>query len=703
MGIKQQSKYARNGTEKLDDFRFVIDDVKRRIDLRNVIPNIQPKTANYSVGLCPFHNEAQPSFTVYADHYYCFGCQKSGDVIEWYINQGMDFMQALHTAAAIAGVVLDDKNEKQIKQAATEREWLSESSSQFSHALESEPDVMDYLMNERGLSWDTIKHFGIGYCESNGKIRNAVAIPIRSKTRSVATFAYRFLGENGNGKYIIYNSSTWKKSDNFYNSEVLLDIAAGEPIYIVEGYFDVMRMWQAGYKHTVGMIGSSLTDAHVAALGNNPVVFIPDAKVDSDFDLFKKAVLNLRRVHPNLPAKVALLDDGDAGDATPEELHEAIDNALSVEFAILKRDLDGASDQNEQYAIARSLVRRITDGLIIDDIYDYLAERWNKEKAVVKQALSKKTETQLKPLTISDALDQLEMIERQSAIDGLHAAWPSLSQFINRPHIMQLLFFAARTSVGKTMWALNYIRMCKDSEMPTVFFSMEQPMGELANRLAIMASAELGMPPGKVANDIITDCPDWQTRRGHLEASYPHLRFFEHGMSIAEMGDAIVDSSIGFGEATKVVIVDYLGLVKSNVYGDSYERVSEVARELQNMVKEKGVFCICLHQLSRKGGTGGEKVTFDMMRDSGVTEEVADYIIGAWIDSINVDIAPPGFDRMSFSVCKNRHGKTGDGALWFDKNYLLMTDAPEYAGDAVAVAESGAGDDFPFPDDKRYD
>ena len=695
-------QFTRNGTNTLDDFRFLIDDIKRRIDLRNVIPNIQPKTANYSVGLCPFHNEAEPSFTVYADHYFCFGCQKTGDVIEWYVSQGMDFMQALEAAAAIAGVVLDDKHEKQIKQAAKERDWLAENSAQFSHALESEVDVIDYLMNERGLSWDTIQHFGIGYCDNNGKIRNALAIPIRSKTRSVATFAYRFLGDDANGKYIIYNSSTWKKSDNFYNSEVLLDVPDGESIYVVEGYFDVMKMWQAGFQRTVGMIGGSLTDAHVAALGSNPVIFIPDAKKDSDFDLFKKAVLNLRRVHPDLPAKVALLDDGDAGDATPEELYEAVDNALSVEFAILKRDLDASSDQNEQYAIARKVVRRVTDGLVVDDIYDYLSERWGKEKAVVKQALSKKTETQLKPLTIGDALDQLERIERQAAVDGLHAAWPSLSQYINRPHVMQLAFFAARTAVGKTMWALNYIRMCKEGRVPTVFFSLEQPMGELANRLAIMASADLGMVPSKVSNDIITDGADWQTRRGYLEAAYPHLRFFEHGMSVAEMGDAIVDSSIGFGEATKVVVVDYLGLAKSNVRGDSYERVSETARDLQNMIKEKEVFCICLHQLSRKGGVGTEKVTMDMMRDSGVVEEVADYIIGAWIDTVNVDIAPPGFDRMSFSVCKNRHGKSGDGALWFDKNYLLISDAPEHMGDAVAVAENNAGDDHPFVNDKRY-
>ena len=689
----------------MDDFRFVLDDIKRRIDLRNVIPNIQPKSATYSVGLCPFHNEAQPSFTVYADHYFCFGCQATGDIIEWHVSQGMEFMQALQTAAAIAGVTLDEKHEEQIKQAAEERDWIAENSAKFSQALESEPDVVDYLMNERGLSWDTIQHFGIGYCENSGKIRNAVVIPIRSKTRNIATFSYRFLGENGNGRYIVYNSSTWKKSENFYNSEVLLDIPEGEPIYIVEGYFDVMKMWQAGYKRTVGMIGASLTDTHVAALGSNPVVFVPDAKKDSDFDLFKKAVLNLRRVHPSLPAKVAVLNDGDPGDASVEDLHEAIENALSVEFAILKRDLDASDDQNEQYAIARKLVRHVTDGLIVDDIYDYLTERWGKEKAVVKQALSKKTETQLKPLTIGDALDQLEMIERQAAVDGLHAAWPSLSQYINRPHIMQLMFFAARTSVGKTMWALNYIRKCRTSETPTVFFSLEQPMGELANRLAIMASADLKMPPGKVSSDIIEDGADWQTRRAFLENAYPHLRFFEHGMSVDEMGDAIVDSSIGFGEATKIVIVDYLGLVRSNVRGDSYERVSETAHDLQNMIKEKKVLCICLHQLNRKGGIGTEKVTMDMMRDSGVVEEVADYIIGAWIDGKNVDITPPGFDRMNFSVCKNRHGKSGDGALWFDKNYLMMSDDPEYTGDGMVVNESGvSGDaDAMFAKDKRYD
>lgn len=681
----------------MDDFRFLVDDIKRRIDLRSVIPNIQPKTAKYSVGLCPFHNEAEPSFVVYEDHYFCYGCSATGDVIEWYVTQGMDFTQALQMAAAIAGVALDEKYEKQIHKAAKERDERKDDLAKFSYALESEPDVIDYLMNQRGLSWDTIKHFELGYCED----KNAVAIPIRGKTRNLSTFAYRFMGDNGNGnRYIVYNSATWKKSDNFYNADVLLEEG---PVYIVEGYFDVMKMWQAGYKRTVGMIGGSLTDAHIAAIGNNPVVFIPDAKKDSDFDLFKKAVLNLRRVHPELSARVALLEDGDPGDAAPEDLQAAIDNAESVEFAILRRDLDGSEDQNEQYAIARKLVKRVGDGLIVDDIHDYLAERWDKDKAVVKQALSKTTETQLKPLTIGDALDQLEGIERQAAVDGLHAAWPSIAQYISRPHIMQLMFFAARTSVGKTMWALNYIRKCRESEIPTVFFSFEQPMGELANRLAIMASADLGMSPAEVSKDIIEDGPAWQTRRGFLEAAYPHLRFFENSMPISGMGDAIVDSSIGFGEATKVIIVDYMGLIKSTIRGDSYERISDMATELQAMIKEKQVFGICLHQLSRKGGIGTQKVTMDMMRDSGVTEEVADYVIGAWIDEKNVDIAPPGFDRMSFSICKNRHGKSGDGMLWFDKNYLLISDEPQHTGDEAARVESSVDDDDPFLRDKRYD
>jgi DNA primase len=363
----------------LNDLRVVTEQIKSVLDLRDIIPDLTRKGNDY-VRLCPFHNETEPSFFVRKEFYKCFSCGKGGDIFNWLQEQeGFDFMTALAVAAGQAGVKIDDNLQETIRKAETERSKIENAFSSYRKALGSNEEAMGYLLG-RGLTEETIVHFCLGYCDE----RNAIAIPVLSKAGRIQTFAYRMM--EGEDRYRIYNTEMWKKSDGLYN---LAGLDNDGPIFVAEGFFDVMTIHQAGYPKVIGMMGNSLSEAHIQQLDGTSIVFVPDAKVDADFDIFKKALLRLRRIHGDLSVKVALLEDGDANSAGVEAVQAAIENAEIAEFAILKHDLDLCPDdeRDEQYKIARKIGREITDEYIKDDVVEYLAKRWGKTKDVVRNGL----------------------------------------------------------------------------------------------------------------------------------------------------------------------------------------------------------------------------------------------------------------------------------------------------------------------------
>jgi replicative DNA helicase len=436
-----------------------------------------------------------------------------------------------------------------------------------------------------------------------------------------------------------------------------------------------MSIWQAGFHRVVAVMGGNLNDNHVKEIGENEVVFVPDRKKETDFELFRKSVFRVRRAHPGLVIKAALLPEGDANSVDPEVLKQAIEAAEVAELAILKHDLRDSANRDAEYALARRIVTQIADVLTKDDIERWLAERWGKPLDLIKQAMARPGDTVgTNVMTVSQALDSLEIRERTAAIDGLGFRCFGLHNCIKRPHGGQVAVIAGRTSVGKTMLALNLLHHSRENDIPTLFVSMEQPASELVYRLSLMSSEDIEpLNSDQLSKHVLDDDDHWRALRGLVELGYPTLRICDKILTAQEVADHVVDASYSIGEKVRLLIVDYIGLIKHGRGNlDSYERVSAIMREMQDVTKSLDVFGTYLCQLSRAAGDGSTRVTLDMMRDSGVVEEVADYIVGVWRDKDRNDYDGMNLTKIYSRVCKNRHGPLGDSELWLRTDTLTI-------------------------------
>lgn len=277
-----------------------LQELKYRSDIEQVVGsyvNLRRRGRTLS-GLCPFHSEKSPSFTVYPDtqSFFCFGCGAAGDVINFIRRiENLDYMEAVRLLAQRAGMQVpeeagDDRSSRLRKRIL---ELNRDAARYFHRTLMSEAGRPGraYLIG-RGLTRDTIVHFGIGYAAegwdglanamrqqgytreelltahlisegARGGIydtfRNRAIFPIIDLRGNVIAFGGRNLGEKG-PKYL--NSSdtpVFKKSRNLF----ALNFAKGSPrkeLILCEGYMDVVSLHQAGFTNAVATLGTALTE-----------------------------------------------------------------------------------------------------------------------------------------------------------------------------------------------------------------------------------------------------------------------------------------------------------------------------------------------------------------------------------------------------------------------------------------------------------
>ena len=251
-------------------------------------------------GLCPFHNERTPSFTVYPNtgSFYCFGCQNGGDVVTFIKNaENLDYVEAVKYLADRAGMSMpesgyDDSVEKLRRTVlAINRETAKFF---FQCLIEKSDDGIGLkYFGSRKLSAETIKKFGLGYApDSFDKLRNhlkskgfsendmiianvcsksqktgraydrfrkKVIFPIFDLRGNVIAFGGRKFPEDEGAKYI--NSSdtpVFKKSKNLYGLNFAKN-SGSETVLLTEGYMDTIALHQAGFNNAVGALGTSFT------------------------------------------------------------------------------------------------------------------------------------------------------------------------------------------------------------------------------------------------------------------------------------------------------------------------------------------------------------------------------------------------------------------------------------------------------------
>ncbi|MBQ2384675.1 MAG: DNA primase [Clostridia bacterium] len=302
--------------------REIIDEIIHRNDIEQVIGSyVTLKRAGSNLnGLCPFHNEKTPSFTVFpgTKSFYCFGCGAGGDVISFVMRtENLDYRSALETLAQRAGIAIpaDDSEAEVGVPRKRLYEMNLEAAKFFRNCLFDEKygkEALAYLHEERKLSIATIKHFGLGYSPNNawmltnymknkgytdeelvvgflcGKSRNSgrtydyfrnrVIFPIIDTSGNIVAFGGRVM-DDSKPKYLnTSDTPAFKKSRHLF----ALNFAkkhCEEQMLLCEGYMDVIALHAAGFENAVATLGTAITSeqARIFAKHTKKVVICYDA------------------------------------------------------------------------------------------------------------------------------------------------------------------------------------------------------------------------------------------------------------------------------------------------------------------------------------------------------------------------------------------------------------------------------------------
>ncbi|MBQ7322106.1 MAG: DNA primase [Clostridia bacterium] len=291
--------------------RETIDEIRARCDIEEVIGQyvtLKRAGSNFS-GLCPFHSEKTPSFTVFpaSNSFYCFGCGAGGDAITFVRRaENLDYVEAVELLAKRVGVTIpqDSRGERTRNGMTRQRVYdMNLAAAKFFRSCLFDPAIggegMRYLSEERGLSGAVIKRFGLGFAPnsfgvlqrhmnslgySDGELiegflcgksqktgkaydyfRNRVIFPIIDTAGNVIAFGGRVM-DDSKPKYL--NSSDtpgFKKSRNLFALNYAKNHCA-EQMILCEGYMDVIALHAAGVENAVATLGTAITQEQARLL-----------------------------------------------------------------------------------------------------------------------------------------------------------------------------------------------------------------------------------------------------------------------------------------------------------------------------------------------------------------------------------------------------------------------------------------------------
>jgi len=355
--------------------REVIDRIREAVDIGEVIGRhvaLQRKSGNL-MGLCPFHKEKTPSFSVTPARgiFHCFGCGEGGDVFKFVQKiQGVSFIEALKELAQEAGVEIEDRQftpeeRARYERAGSLRDVCEAAAAWFEENLLVKPvglPAREYLKG-RGLTQETVRKFRLGFAPEGWSglldhlhargfsakqviqaglakpsqkgqgaydlFRARVIFPILDTQGRIVSFGGRLMEGDG-PKYV-----NGPETDIYHKSKILYGLAQARSavqrerrVLLVEGYFDVISLHQAGFEAAVATCGTALTRDHLKLIGRftKRVVALFDADEAGiraavrSMPLLAEAEMDALRL--NLP------DAKDPDEFVQAHGAEALDNAL---------------------------------------------------------------------------------------------------------------------------------------------------------------------------------------------------------------------------------------------------------------------------------------------------------------------------------------------------------------------------------------
>ena len=451
----------------------LLNEIKSRNDIVDVISQyvaLKRSGRNY-FGLCPFHNEKSPSFSVSPDKqiFKCFGCNVGGDVFRFIMKiENVSFVESVQILAKRVGIeVQTNISEKDAKLAKLKEKvyMLNKEAALFYHNKLYEPSskqAQEYI-KKRKLDNNTLKSFVIGYSGNNNelynylkqkgfdeetmlassiigknengrlydKFRNRLMIPILDTRNRVIAFGGRVL-DDSKPKYINSPENiVYSKGRNLFGLNVAKRNVNGQlkKILIVEGYMDAISLYQRGITNVVASLGTALTDNQGRLLRRNAEQVILGYDADG---AGQTAIMRAIGILQSMGVDIRILQIYGAKDPDefvikygPERLEKCIDEAISVvEFKIktYKQNLD-ITNVNDKIKFLNLIAKAISevDNEIERELYiDKISKTYGISKEAITAEVkkltykSKNTYQKNKPQFVEAKMDAEEKVDEKT-------------------------------------------------------------------------------------------------------------------------------------------------------------------------------------------------------------------------------------------------------------------------------------------------
>src|ERR1700719_811608 len=446
--------------------------VKQQADIVRVVGEYVrlKKTGKDFSGLCPFHQEKTPSFTVspIKQIFYCFGCGKGGDVYNFVMDmEKCEFPEAVKVVAEKCGIAIPRQKErspearKENQQRTVLVEMHREAQTFFVKQLEGTPEgkAARAYLEDRGLDQDAIARFGIGYAPSGGdallrqlkpkynekllvdsglvsrdqsagrlcdRFRRRITFPISNESGKIVAFGARALGDDMPKYLNSPESPIYSKSNVLYHMDRAKEALRRQDFAIlVEGYMDAIAVARTGISNVVASCGTSLAEQQIKLLGRFTRRVIVNYDPDVAGQSATERSLSLLLEH-DFEVRVLALPPVGNKKADPDlfirergkdEYLKLLKEAPPyVDYLIARaRQMDLTTGEGKQRALNFLLpyIQKITSGILRAEWATRMAQQWRIDEPVLRAALNKsaterRSEVKVSPQLVGRPAKQIE-------------------------------------------------------------------------------------------------------------------------------------------------------------------------------------------------------------------------------------------------------------------------------------------------------
>jgi len=410
-----------------------LDELKSRVGLAEIVSKRVKltKKGHEHTGLCPFHNEKTPSFTLNEDKgfYHCFGCQANGSVIDFIMEtDGLSFREAVETLAGVAGMdVPQDTPEARDRERKRQTMIdVMDAAARYFEKMLHMPEgraAMDYVKS-RGLTSATVETFRLGFApasrsglksalmredipedmmvaagllirpdedrgrgtETYDRFRGRLMFPIQDRRGRVIAFGGRILGD-GEPKYLNSpETPLFHKGRELYALNHAMRAAITSGTFIVsEGYMDVIALYQAGFEHAVAPLGTALTEEQLQLIWKS----VPEPVLCFDGDragmnaAVKAALKALPHLRPGYGLRIATLPQREDPDSLIKSggraaMQQVLDQAIPLSEFIWRSETNGRLPTTpETKAALQAKLKEHTRDIQDPDVRKHFAKAFN--------------------------------------------------------------------------------------------------------------------------------------------------------------------------------------------------------------------------------------------------------------------------------------------------------------------------------------